>query len=144
MGIKTCRTNVGLKTLWPIAVNGSYIAKELKEKSIHEKEILDIVEEEVISWIDTNHSRSYLTKEILPGDTKKARAVRRKAVSAMTVKCNRPSRNPQAEPDPITSTGPFYKWGIDIADSSGRTGLATLEETGEREESYQTKEKQFL
>ncbi|GJY14859.1 reverse transcriptase domain-containing protein [Tanacetum coccineum] len=46
--------------------------KFLKEKSIHEKEILDIVEEEGNTWMTP--IREYLTKEILPEDKKKARA----------------------------------------------------------------------
>ncbi|GJZ81946.1 reverse transcriptase domain-containing protein [Tanacetum coccineum] len=54
------------------------LVEELKEKSIHEKEILDIVEEEGNTWMTP--IREYLTKEILPEDKKKARAVRRKAV----------------------------------------------------------------
>ncbi|GJR88544.1 reverse transcriptase domain-containing protein [Tanacetum coccineum] len=60
------------------------------------------VEEEGNTWMTP--ICEYLTKEILPGDTKKARAVRRKAV-----------RNPQQNLTPITSPWPFYKWGIDIA-----------------------------
>ncbi|GKE25478.1 reverse transcriptase domain-containing protein [Tanacetum coccineum] len=51
--------------------------EELKEKSINEKEILDIVEEESNTWMTP--ICEYLTKEILPEDKKKARAVRRKA-----------------------------------------------------------------
>ncbi|GJU90799.1 reverse transcriptase domain-containing protein [Tanacetum coccineum] len=59
-------------------LNKQVLVEELKEKSIHEKEILDIVEEEGNTWMTP--ICEYLTKEILPGDTKKARAVRRKAV----------------------------------------------------------------
>ncbi|GJX32293.1 reverse transcriptase domain-containing protein [Tanacetum coccineum] len=59
-------------------LNKQVLVEELKEKSIHEKEILDIVEEEGNTWMTP--IREYLTKEILPEDKKKARAVRRKAV----------------------------------------------------------------
>ncbi|GKG57251.1 hypothetical protein Tco_0584677, partial [Tanacetum coccineum] len=45
--------------------------------SINEEEILDIVEEEGNTWMTP--IQEYLTKEILPEDKKKARAVRRKA-----------------------------------------------------------------
>ncbi|GKA47838.1 hypothetical protein Tco_0740796 [Tanacetum coccineum] len=58
--------------------SGAGAREELKEKSIHEKEILDIVEEEGNTWMTP--IREYLTKEILLEDKKKARAVRRKAV----------------------------------------------------------------
>ncbi|GKE76169.1 reverse transcriptase domain-containing protein, partial [Tanacetum coccineum] len=53
------------------------LVEELKEKSINEKEVLVIVEEEGPTWMTPIHE--YLTKEILPADKKKARAVRRKA-----------------------------------------------------------------
>ncbi|GJS27231.1 reverse transcriptase domain-containing protein [Tanacetum coccineum] len=52
-----------------------------RKKSINEKEILDVVEEEGNTWMTP--ICEYLTKEILPEDTKKARAVRRKAVRYM-------------------------------------------------------------
>ncbi|GKB13106.1 reverse transcriptase domain-containing protein [Tanacetum coccineum] len=48
------------------------LVEELKEKSINEEEILDIVEEEGNTWMTP--IREYLTKEILPEDKKKARA----------------------------------------------------------------------
>ncbi|GJY83183.1 reverse transcriptase domain-containing protein [Tanacetum coccineum] len=54
------------------------LVEELKEKSINEKEILAVVEEESNTW--TTPICEYLTKEILPADKKKARAIRRKAV----------------------------------------------------------------
>ncbi|GJV48407.1 reverse transcriptase domain-containing protein [Tanacetum coccineum] len=60
-------------------LNKQVLVEELKEKSINEKEILDVVEEEGNTWMTP--ICEYLTKEILPEDTKKARAVRRKAVS---------------------------------------------------------------
>ncbi|GJV63034.1 reverse transcriptase domain-containing protein [Tanacetum coccineum] len=52
------------------------LMEELKEKSIHEKEVLAIVEEEGQTWITP--ICEYLTKEILPEDKKKARVVCRK------------------------------------------------------------------
>ncbi|GJW70018.1 reverse transcriptase domain-containing protein [Tanacetum coccineum] len=53
------------------------LVEELKEKSINEKEILAVVEEEGDTWMTP--ICEYLTKEILPADKKKARAVRHKA-----------------------------------------------------------------
>ncbi|GJW96646.1 reverse transcriptase domain-containing protein [Tanacetum coccineum] len=53
------------------------LVEELKEKSINEKEILAVVEEEGKTWITP--ICEYLTKEILLTDKKKARVVRRKA-----------------------------------------------------------------
>ncbi|GJW96227.1 reverse transcriptase domain-containing protein [Tanacetum coccineum] len=58
-------------------LNKQVLVEELKEKSINEKEILDIVEKEGNTWMTP--ICEYLTKEILPEDKKKARAVRRKA-----------------------------------------------------------------
>ncbi|GJS17820.1 reverse transcriptase domain-containing protein [Tanacetum coccineum] len=51
--------------------------EELNEKSINEKEVLTIVEEEGHIWMTP--ICKYLTKEILPKDKKKARVVPRKA-----------------------------------------------------------------
>ncbi|GJY92975.1 reverse transcriptase domain-containing protein [Tanacetum coccineum] len=70
---------------WTLFTNGSscvmapgqVLVEELKEKSINEKEILDIVEEEGSTWMTP--ICEYLTKEILLEDKKKARAVRQKA-----------------------------------------------------------------
>ncbi|GJV55084.1 reverse transcriptase domain-containing protein [Tanacetum coccineum] len=53
------------------------LIEELKEKSIHEKEVLAIVEEEGKTWMTP--ICEYLTKEILPKDKKKERVVCRKA-----------------------------------------------------------------
>ncbi|GKC08635.1 reverse transcriptase domain-containing protein [Tanacetum coccineum] len=53
------------------------LVEELKEKSIHDKEVLTIVEEKGQTWMTP--ICEYLTKEILPEDKKKARVVRRKA-----------------------------------------------------------------
>ncbi|GJS08259.1 reverse transcriptase domain-containing protein [Tanacetum coccineum] len=53
-------------------LNKQVLVEELKEKSINEKEILDVVQEEGNTWMTP--IREYLTKEILPEDKKKARA----------------------------------------------------------------------
>ncbi|GJX60396.1 reverse transcriptase domain-containing protein [Tanacetum coccineum] len=53
------------------------LVEELKEKSINEKEVLDVVEEDGHTWMTP--ICEYLTKEILLEDKKKARVVRRKA-----------------------------------------------------------------
>ncbi|GJR16887.1 hypothetical protein Tco_0965414 [Tanacetum coccineum] len=53
------------------------LVEELNEKSISKKEVLAIVEEEGHTWMTP--ICEYLTKEILPKDKKKAKAVRRKA-----------------------------------------------------------------
>ncbi|GKB26842.1 reverse transcriptase domain-containing protein [Tanacetum coccineum] len=53
------------------------LVEELKEKSIHEREVLAIVEEEGQTWMTPIYK--YLTKEILPEDKKKARVIHRKA-----------------------------------------------------------------
>ncbi|GJV67166.1 reverse transcriptase domain-containing protein [Tanacetum coccineum] len=53
------------------------LVEELNEKSINEKEVLAIVEEEGHTWMTP--ICEYLTKEVLPNDKKKARAVHRKA-----------------------------------------------------------------
>ncbi|GKE18573.1 reverse transcriptase domain-containing protein [Tanacetum coccineum] len=50
------------------------LVEELNEKSINDKEVLAIVEEEGHTWMTP--ICEYLTKEILPKDKKKARAVR--------------------------------------------------------------------
>ncbi|GJS51916.1 reverse transcriptase domain-containing protein [Tanacetum coccineum] len=54
-------------------LNKQVLVEELKEKSINEKEILDIVEEEGNTWMTP--ICEYLTKEILPEDKKKARTI---------------------------------------------------------------------
>ncbi|GJY32253.1 reverse transcriptase domain-containing protein [Tanacetum coccineum] len=53
------------------------LVEELKEKSIHEKEVLAIVEEEEQTWMTP--ICEYLAKEILLEDKKKAKVVCRKA-----------------------------------------------------------------
>ncbi|GJT61324.1 reverse transcriptase domain-containing protein [Tanacetum coccineum] len=77
IGVKNLQAHVDSR-LAANQVNGSYVlVKELKEKSINEKENLAIVEEEGNTWMTP--ICEYLTKEILPADKKKARAIRRKA-----------------------------------------------------------------
>nr|GEX06374.1 reverse transcriptase domain-containing protein [Tanacetum cinerariifolium] len=53
------------------------LVEELKEKSIDEKEVLAVVEEEGRTWMTTIHE--YCVEGILPEERKKARAIRRKA-----------------------------------------------------------------
>ncbi|GKC07458.1 hypothetical protein Tco_0999068 [Tanacetum coccineum] len=52
------------------------LVKELKEKSIDEKEVLAVVEEEGRTWMTPIYE--YLTEEILPEEKRKARVIRRK------------------------------------------------------------------
>ncbi|GKB62031.1 reverse transcriptase domain-containing protein [Tanacetum coccineum] len=121
------------------------LVEELNEKSINEKEVLAIVEEEGHTWMTP--ICEYLTNEILPKDNKKARVVHRKASKYAVInetlykksflgpwlRCVRPlqanyvlreihegSCSMHSGPryvnlTPITSPWPFYKWGIDIA-----------------------------
>nr|GEW66971.1 reverse transcriptase domain-containing protein [Tanacetum cinerariifolium]GEW78440.1 reverse transcriptase domain-containing protein [Tanacetum cinerariifolium] len=53
------------------------LVEELQQKSIEEREVLAIVQEEGYTWMTPIYE--YLTKETLPADTKAARAVRRKS-----------------------------------------------------------------
>ncbi|GJT71108.1 reverse transcriptase domain-containing protein [Tanacetum coccineum] len=53
------------------------LVEELKEKSIDEKEVLAVVEEEGHTWMTPIHE--YLTEEILLEERRKERAIRRKA-----------------------------------------------------------------
>nr|GEZ85132.1 reverse transcriptase domain-containing protein [Tanacetum cinerariifolium] len=53
------------------------LIEELKEKSIDEKEVLAVVEEERRTWMTLSHE--YLTEEILPEEKRKARATHHKA-----------------------------------------------------------------
>nr|GEY42484.1 reverse transcriptase domain-containing protein [Tanacetum cinerariifolium] len=53
------------------------LVEELKEKSIDEKEVLAVVEEEERTWMTLIYE--YLTEEILLEEKRKARAIRRKA-----------------------------------------------------------------
>ncbi|GJY12135.1 reverse transcriptase domain-containing protein [Tanacetum coccineum] len=51
------------------------LVEELKEKSVNEREVLAVVEEEGDSWMTPIHE--YLTDETLPAGRKKARAIKR-------------------------------------------------------------------
>ncbi|GJY07775.1 reverse transcriptase domain-containing protein [Tanacetum coccineum] len=53
------------------------LVEELKEKSIYEREVLAVVEEEGRTWMTPIYE--YLTEEILLEEKRKARAIRRKA-----------------------------------------------------------------
>ncbi|GJX59444.1 reverse transcriptase domain-containing protein [Tanacetum coccineum] len=53
------------------------LVEELKEKSIDEKEVLAVVEEEGRTWMTLIYE--YFTEEILPEEKRNARAIRRKA-----------------------------------------------------------------
>ncbi|GJX59925.1 reverse transcriptase domain-containing protein [Tanacetum coccineum] len=75
------------------------LVETLKRKSIEEREILAIIEEEGYCWMTP--LVDYLTEGILPGEAKKTR----RSVP----------RNPQQKLTPITSPWPFYKWRIDIS-----------------------------
>nr|GEY93239.1 reverse transcriptase domain-containing protein [Tanacetum cinerariifolium]GEY96991.1 reverse transcriptase domain-containing protein [Tanacetum cinerariifolium] len=66
------------------------LVEELKEKSIDEKEVLAVVEEEGRTWMTPIFE--YLTEEILPEEKRKARAICRKAgryVVANGILCKR-------------------------------------------------------
>ncbi|GJR60090.1 reverse transcriptase domain-containing protein [Tanacetum coccineum] len=102
MGVKNLEVNVDSK-LVANQVNGTYIAKEtdmikylekvkaltsnfrakqvlveeLKEKSVNEREVHTVVEEEGDTWMTP--IREYLTDETLPAERKKARAIKRKS-----------------------------------------------------------------
>ncbi|GKA79450.1 reverse transcriptase domain-containing protein [Tanacetum coccineum] len=134
----------------------SYLSKqilveEIEEKSINEKEVLAVVEEEGSTWMTPIYE--YLTEEILPEEKRKARAIRRKAACvgprSMVAKALKSEyywptmhtdarslirecsscqvhrlmpRNPQQKLTPITSPWPFHKWGIDICVDLGLPG----------------------
>ncbi|GJW49299.1 reverse transcriptase domain-containing protein [Tanacetum coccineum] len=104
-------------------LNKQVLVEELKEKSINEKEILDIVEEEGNTWMHhIMHSgpRSVVAKVIQTGYYWPTMHMDARALFFIR-ECNdcqihRPvPRNPQQNLTPITSPWPFYKWGIDIA-----------------------------
>ncbi|GJZ96707.1 reverse transcriptase domain-containing protein [Tanacetum coccineum] len=93
IGVKNLQANVDSR-LVANQVNGIYIAKEpgmikylekqvlveeLKEKSIDEKEVLAVVEEEERTWLTPIYK--YLTEEILLEEKRRARAIRCKAGS---------------------------------------------------------------
>ncbi|GJV64422.1 reverse transcriptase domain-containing protein [Tanacetum coccineum] len=55
------------------------LVEELKEKSVNEREVLAVVEEEGDTWMTPIHE--YLTDETLPAERKKARAIKREIIS---------------------------------------------------------------
>ncbi|GJW53367.1 reverse transcriptase domain-containing protein, partial [Tanacetum coccineum] len=152
MGVRNIRVSVDSK-LVANQVLGTYIAKEenmikyleksrsIQEKSIQEKEVAAVVEEEGPTWMTP--ITEYLKDGVLPDDKKEANKLRIKArqyelmdgilyrrsflrpwlrdTRDMILKCkdcqvHRPvPRNPQQPLTPITSPWPFYKWVIDIA-----------------------------
>nr|GEU92837.1 hypothetical protein [Tanacetum cinerariifolium] len=133
IGIKNLQENVDSR-LVANQVNRVYVEKELgmiknldKEKSIDEKEVLAVVEEEKRTWMTSIYE--YLTKEILSEEKRKARAIRRKAGElhftgdqrgVMQHACWSETRGGKSfkirqKLTPITSPWPFCKWGIDIA-----------------------------
>ncbi|GJW21093.1 reverse transcriptase domain-containing protein [Tanacetum coccineum] len=73
MGVKNLQANADSK----LVANQQVLVEELKEKSIDEKEVLAVVEEEGHTWVTLIYE--YLTEEILPEEKRKARAIRRKA-----------------------------------------------------------------
>ncbi|GJY74048.1 reverse transcriptase domain-containing protein [Tanacetum coccineum] len=83
MGVKNLQANVDSR-LVANQVNGTFVhlskqvlVEELKEKSINEVRVLDVVEEEGDPWMTPIFK--YLAEETLPTDMKKARAIRRKS-----------------------------------------------------------------
>ncbi|GJY49061.1 reverse transcriptase domain-containing protein [Tanacetum coccineum] len=124
-----------------IAAQMGVLVEVLQEKSIQEKEVAAVVEEEGPTWMTP--ITEYLKDGVLPDDKKEANKLRIKArqyelmdgilyrrsflrpwlrdARDMILKCkdcqvHRPvPRNPQQPLTPITSPWPFYKWGIDIA-----------------------------
>ncbi|GJT94586.1 reverse transcriptase domain-containing protein [Tanacetum coccineum] len=93
----------------------------LKEKSIQEKEVATVVDEEGPTWMTP--IIEYLKDRTLPEDRKEASKLRIKARQYELLEgvLYRRSflkpwlRNPQQPLTPITAPWPFYKWGIDIA-----------------------------
>nr|GEX07641.1 hypothetical protein [Tanacetum cinerariifolium] len=72
MGVQNLQENVDSKL-----VANQVLVEELREKSIDEKEILAVIEEEGHTWMTPVYE--YLTEGILPEEKKKARVVRCKA-----------------------------------------------------------------
>nr|GEV51272.1 hypothetical protein [Tanacetum cinerariifolium] len=60
-----------------VLLRNSSSNKELKEKSIDEKKVVEIIEEEERTWMTPIYE--YLTEEIHPEEKRKSRAIRRKA-----------------------------------------------------------------
>ncbi|GJR22846.1 hypothetical protein Tco_0971373 [Tanacetum coccineum] len=97
------------------------LVKILKEKSIQEKEVTAVVDEEGPTWMTP--ILEYLKDETLPDDRKKASKLRIKARQYELWEgiLYRRSflkpwlRHPQQPLTLITAPWPVYKWGIDIA-----------------------------
>ncbi|GJZ57322.1 reverse transcriptase domain-containing protein [Tanacetum coccineum] len=96
------------------------LVEELNEKSINEKEVLAIVEEERHTWMTP--ICEYLTKEILPKDKNKARAVRRIGISYQCSLNDRKGGQANAsvlcEPRPtraVDQLHPYGKTGVSLA-----------------------------
>ncbi|GJW29888.1 reverse transcriptase domain-containing protein [Tanacetum coccineum] len=121
---KELASNVLTQNLWPISYTAAYIANRYQAmvKSINEKEILDIVEEEGNTWMTP--ISEYLTKEILPEDKKKARAVRGKAANMHSGPRMVVAKKPNGGYTGLTmiwmhrklDKGMQLTWGIDIAE----------------------------
>ncbi|GKE11108.1 reverse transcriptase domain-containing protein, partial [Tanacetum coccineum] len=93
----------------------------LKEKSIQEKEVTTVVEEDGPTWMTP--IIEYLKERTLPDNRKEASKLRIKARQYELLEgvlywrsFLKPwLRNPQQPLTPITAPWPSYKWGIDIA-----------------------------
>ncbi|GJY26151.1 reverse transcriptase domain-containing protein [Tanacetum coccineum] len=97
------------------------LVKTLKEKSIHEKEVTTVVEEDGLTWMKP--IIEYLKEGTLPEDKKEESklCIKARQYELWEGVLYRRSfikpwlRNPQQPLTPITAPWPFYKWGIDIA-----------------------------
>ncbi|GKC01487.1 reverse transcriptase domain-containing protein [Tanacetum coccineum] len=97
------------------------LVEALQEKSIQEKEVTTVVEEDGPTWMTS--IMEYLKDGTLPDDRKEASKLRIKErqYELMEGTLYRRSflkswlRNPQQPLTPIMAPWPFYKWGIDIA-----------------------------
>ncbi|GKF14119.1 reverse transcriptase domain-containing protein [Tanacetum coccineum] len=69
------------------------LVEELKEKSMNEREVLIVVEDEGDTWMTPIHE--YLTDETLPAERKKARAIKRSGYSRKGTK-RKPKKQIQA------------------------------------------------
>ncbi|GKA96209.1 reverse transcriptase domain-containing protein [Tanacetum coccineum] len=140
MGVKNLQANVD-SGLVANQVNGAYIAKEADMIRYLEKVRTKREVNKRVGSVGSSGRRGntwmtpiyeYLTKETLPAEVNKARAVQRKSQRFAVIngvlykksflgpwlrhEVHRPvPRNPQQKLNPITSPWLFYKWGIDIA-----------------------------
>ncbi|GKB77694.1 reverse transcriptase domain-containing protein [Tanacetum coccineum] len=117
MGVKNLQANVDSR-LVANQVNGTYVAKENdmvryleKEKLISTVEVLAVVEEEGDTWMTPIFK--YLMDGTLPAEVIKSKSSKTQVVADCQVHKPVP-RSPQQKLSPITSSWPFYKWGIDI------------------------------